>query len=67
MLREFEGLSYRELAGVMGMPMGSVMSGLSRAREAFRGALHDEWRRSAISRTAPTAQLIREYSTVPAD
>jgi RNA polymerase sigma-70 factor, ECF subfamily len=67
MLREFEGLSYRELAGVTGMPMGSVMSGLSRARRAFRGAVSDEWRRSGISRTASTIQVIREYSTVPAD
>ena len=38
-LREVKGLSYRELADVMHMPMGTVMSGLSRAREAFRGAV----------------------------
>ena len=45
-LRELEGLSYRELTGVTGMPMGSVMSGLSRARQAFRGALSNELQRS---------------------
>jgi RNA polymerase sigma-70 factor, ECF subfamily len=45
-LRELEGLSYRELTGVTGMPMGSVMSGLSRARQAFRGALSNELKRS---------------------
>jgi len=38
-LREFEGLSYRELSDAIGIPMGTVMSGLSRARHAFRGAL----------------------------
>ena len=44
-LRELEGLSYRELTGVTGLPMGSVMSGLSRARQAFRGALSNELQR----------------------
>jgi RNA polymerase sigma-70 factor, ECF subfamily len=38
-LREMEGLSYRELAAAMDMPMGTVMSSLSRAREAFRDAI----------------------------
>ena len=43
-LRELEGLSYRELADVMGMRIGTVMSRLSRARQAFRGALNNELR-----------------------
>jgi RNA polymerase sigma-70 factor (ECF subfamily) len=38
-LREFEGLSYRELSEVIGIPMGTVMSRLSRARAALRTAL----------------------------
>ena len=41
-LRELEGLSYRELSEVTGIPMGTVMSRLSRAREALRGAVHSE-------------------------
>ena len=53
-LRELKGLSYRELADVMGIPMGSVMSGLSRARQALRGALNHELKRSGIpARTHP--------------
>jgi RNA polymerase sigma-70 factor (ECF subfamily) len=38
-LRELEGFTYQELADVLGIPIGSVMSGLSRARQAFRRAL----------------------------
>ena len=41
-LRELEGLSYREMADAMSIPMGTVMSSLSRARHAFRDALDNE-------------------------
>jgi len=40
-LRELEGFSYKEIADVVGMPMGTVMSTLSRARERFRHRLSD--------------------------
>jgi RNA polymerase sigma-70 factor (ECF subfamily) len=41
-LRELDGLSYRELADATGMPIGTVMSGLSRGRQALRKALRDQ-------------------------
>jgi RNA polymerase sigma-70 factor (ECF subfamily) len=37
-LREFEELSYRDIARVTGVPVGTVMSRLWRARRALIGA-----------------------------
>ena len=48
-LRELDGLSYRELSEVIGIPIGTVMSRLSRARVALRRALDAEPPQSVIS------------------
>jgi RNA polymerase sigma-70 factor (ECF subfamily) len=38
-LRELEGMSYKEIAGVTGIPAGTVMSSLYRGRDHLRQAL----------------------------
>ncbi|AXC13375.1 RNA polymerase sigma-54 factor RpoN [Acidisarcina polymorpha] len=48
-LREFEELSYHEIATVLSCPAGTVMSRLGRARAKLRVLLSEGWGRGAQS------------------
>jgi RNA polymerase sigma-70 factor (ECF subfamily) len=46
-LRELNELSYREISEVVGAPIGTVMSRLSRARDRLAEALGDDPRKAS--------------------
>jgi RNA polymerase sigma-70 factor, ECF subfamily len=62
-MRELEELSYRELADVLNIPIGTVMSRLSRSRRALREALVDEMTRGGGPQVARNISGVSQVSS----
>jgi len=66
-LRELEQLSYQEIANIAGIPLGTVMSRLSRARQQLQQALLDYAERSSYSRAYQDKRGFLTYSVERGD
>jgi RNA polymerase sigma-70 factor (ECF subfamily) len=63
-LRELEELTYREIADIVGIPMGTVMSRLSRARERLQETLSGYLKRGELNPTSLSASRTT-HGTLP--
>jgi RNA polymerase sigma-70 factor, ECF subfamily len=66
-LREYEELSYQEIAGLLGCPIGTVMSRLARARDRLRDLLSDTLQARPQEEAGPTTSPDKQWNGFEAE
>jgi len=63
LLADVEGFSYREIADILGIPIGTVMSRLYRARRRLQKLLWEEAREAGYGASAERLRIARGWGT----
>ena len=62
-LADVQGFAYKEIAEILEIPIGTVMSRLHRGRKQMQKALHDYAIERGLRRAEPTDELSDEKGT----
>ena len=64
LLADVEGFAYKEIAEMLDIPIGTVMSRLHRGRKAMQKALHEYAQARGLRRARPAGRRVRATEAI---